>query len=102
MKFKKTVLIVCVFVLAIWACVPRPAVVPVKVKVEPGPEEKLFISAEKMIQQGEYDNALAIYEEYLSTYPKRPAAEAALMNMVPQSSRAFFALSISFIEDRKV
>jgi len=61
--------------------VPKPAVVPVKVRVEPGHEEVLFLKAEKLIQQGAYAEALILYEEYLAKHPNRPAAEAALMNM---------------------
>jgi len=61
--------------------VPAPTVVPVKVRVEPGPEEMLFLKAEKLIQQGAYAEALTLYEEYLAKHPNRPAAEAALMNM---------------------
>lgn len=81
MKFKKYAFILSVLLLFLWACMPKPEIVPVKVKAEPGPEDALFLEAQKLTQEGAYDEALTLYKEYLARYPGRAAAEAALMNM---------------------
>jgi ABC-type branched-subunit amino acid transport system substrate-binding protein/outer membrane protein assembly factor BamD (BamD/ComL family) len=51
-----------------WACAPRPIPPPQPVEFHPG--NPLFSKAEKFFQKKEYENALALYNEYISNFPK--------------------------------
>ena len=45
------------------------------------PAEKLFDAAEKQYEDGAYDNALALYREYLAKYPDTPLEPSALIKV---------------------
>ena len=75
---KSTVSIFVVSVIAFfWACGPRPIPPPQPVEFHPG--NTLFSKAEKLFQEKEYDNALKLYNKYLSNFPKGYLAAEALM-----------------------
>jgi len=59
--------------------VPKPAVPPALVAV--GPEDELFAAAEKMYEAQDYPQALDAYDAFISSYPDRPLAPAALMKI---------------------
>ena len=75
---KSTVRIFVVSVIAFfWACGPRPTPPPQPVEFHPG--NTLFSKAEKLFQEKEYDNALKLYNKYISNFPKGYLAAEALM-----------------------
>lgn len=75
---KSTVSIFVVSVIAFfWACGPRPIPPPQPVEFHPG--NTLFSKAEKLFQEKEYDNALKLYNKYISNFPKGYLAAEALM-----------------------
>ena len=75
---KSTVSIFVVSVIAFfWACGPRPIPPPQPVEFHPG--NTLFSKAENLFQEKEYDNALKLYNKYLSNFPKGYLAAEALM-----------------------
>lgn len=77
---KSTVSILIVSVIAFfWACGPRPISPPQPVEFHPG--NALFSKAEKLFQKKEYDNALKLYNEYISNFPKGYLAAEALIKI---------------------
>jgi len=77
---KSTACILLVSVIAFfWACGPRPIPPPQPVEFHPG--TPLFSKAEKLFQNKEYDNALELYNEYISNFPKGYLAAEALMKI---------------------
>lgn len=62
-----------------WSCAPKPQIPPTPA---PGDAEaQLLARAEKLVQQQAYDDALALYRQYLADYADRPEAAAALMKI---------------------
>ena len=93
--------LVCLFVL--WIC--APACVPIMEEVPVSPEVTqaldLFEEAEQLFQEQAYSEALAIYQDHLSRFPKGPHVDIALMKMgsvymamgnYPQARQAFHRL----------
>ena len=93
--------LVCLFVLWISA----PACVPIMEEVPVSPEVTqaldLFEEAEQLFQEQAYSEALAIYQDHLSRFPKGPHVDIALMKMgsvcmamgnYPQARQAFHRL----------
>jgi branched-chain amino acid transport system substrate-binding protein len=78
MKTYRLVVILC-FLMVLSACVTKPPVPSAPVAV--GAEDDLFITAEKMYEARDYPQALDAYRAYLSGYPDRPLAPAALMKI---------------------
>ena len=77
---KSTVCILLVsFIAFFWACGPRPIPPPHPVEFHPG--TPLFSKAEKLFQKKEYENALELYNEYISNFPKGYLAAEALMKI---------------------
>jgi ABC-type branched-subunit amino acid transport system substrate-binding protein/outer membrane protein assembly factor BamD (BamD/ComL family) len=77
---KSTACILLVSVIAFfWACGPRPVPPPQPVEFHPG--TPLFSKAEKLFQKKEYDNALELYNEYISNFPKGYLTAEALMKI---------------------
>lgn len=64
-------------VLFLCSCGLKDIFLPVPVKL--GPADELFLKAEKLYQAKSYEKALNDYNEYLSRFPDRPLADAALM-----------------------
>lgn len=62
-----------------WACAPKPVILPVPPKLDTG--DILFSEAEKLFEEKLYDKALESYEGYLSRFPDRPLAAAALLKI---------------------
>lgn len=94
-------LLVGLFVL--WIC--APACVPIMEEVPVSPEVaqalELFEEAEQLFQEQAYSEALAIYQDHLSRFPKGPQVDIALMKMgsvymamgnYPQARQAFHRL----------
>ncbi len=94
-------LLVGLFVL--WIC--APACVPIMEEVPVSPEVtqalELFEEAEQLFQEQAYSEALAIYQDHLSRFPKGPLVDIALMKMgsvymamgnYPQARQAFHRL----------
>jgi branched-chain amino acid transport system substrate-binding protein len=78
MKINRTIVLVC-FLIVLSACVSQPPVPPHPLAV--GAEDDLFLAAEQMYAAQEYSQALDTYREFLSSYPERPLAPAALMKI---------------------
>jgi ABC-type branched-subunit amino acid transport system substrate-binding protein/TolA-binding protein len=77
---KSTASILLVSVIAFfWACGPRPIPPPQPVEFHPG--NALFSKAEKLFQKKEYDNALKLYNEYISNFTKGYLAAEALLKI---------------------
>ncbi len=71
--------ILLIVLLVLWACAPKPGVGP---KATPSKAaDELFLEAERQFQAKSYENAKALYEDYLVTYPQQPMAPAALMKI---------------------
>jgi branched-chain amino acid transport system substrate-binding protein len=70
-------ILILIIIFFFWSCVPRPISPPEPMMSHPGNE--LFSKAEIMFQQKDYDNALKIYNEYLSRFPNGHLAAEALM-----------------------
>jgi len=68
-----------VAVLVICACGPKPN--PLRMTSEPDEAAALFQTAEELFEAKSYQNALVIYQAYLSRFPKRTSAELALMRL---------------------
>ncbi|MDL2123196.1 MAG: penicillin-binding protein activator [Deltaproteobacteria bacterium] len=68
---------VLIAVLFLCSCGLKDIFLPVPVKLGPGDE--LFLKAEKLYQAESYEKALNAYNEYLSRFPDRPLADAALI-----------------------
>jgi tetratricopeptide (TPR) repeat protein len=47
----------------------------------PAPDVALFSSAERFFEQKLYNDALSAYQSYLTQYPRKPMADAALMKI---------------------
>lgn len=78
MKTNGVIILLCIF-LIFSACGPKP---PVSIEPAPsGAEEALFAAAEEMFEFQNYPQALDDYRAYLSQYPDRPLASAALMKI---------------------
>jgi branched-chain amino acid transport system substrate-binding protein len=74
-------LIVCL--LTLWACAPRR--IPIPEERPPSPEivqaQQRFEKAERLFREQAYSEALAIYQDHLSLFPKGPLADIALNEM---------------------
>jgi branched-chain amino acid transport system substrate-binding protein len=70
-------ILILIIIFFFWSCGPRPISPPEPIMFHPGNE--LFSKAEIMFQQKDYDNALKIYNEYLSRFPNGHLAAEALM-----------------------
>ncbi|MBC2696629.1 MAG: ABC transporter substrate-binding protein [Desulfobacteraceae bacterium] len=68
---------VLIAVLFLCSCGLKNIFLPVPVQL--GPADELFLKAEKLYQAKSYDKALNAYNEYLSRFPHRPLADAALI-----------------------
>jgi branched-chain amino acid transport system substrate-binding protein len=68
---------ILIAVLFLCSCGLKDIFLPVPVKL--GPADELFLKAEKLYQAKSYEKALNAYNEYLSRFPDRPLADAALM-----------------------
>jgi ABC-type branched-subunit amino acid transport system substrate-binding protein/TolA-binding protein len=78
MKTNRTIILLLIL-WAIGACAQKPPVSTEPVPV--GVEDELFVTGENLYAAEDYSAALAAYEAYLSQYPDRPFAPAALMKM---------------------
>jgi ABC-type branched-subunit amino acid transport system substrate-binding protein len=78
MKPKNIIINLCVFIL-LAACAARPGVTPDSLPVES--DDDLFSKADKLFDARAYDEAAALYDEYLSRYGDKPLAAAALMKI---------------------
>lgn len=78
MKRKHLILLIGV-IFVICACGGKYGAPPQGVSVEKG--DALFARAEDLFGAGSYDEALAVYDEYLRLYEKAPLAAAALMKI---------------------
>ncbi len=76
MKLQYIIIIFLSAVVLIWACAPKPAVIP-----EPSREDELFSRAEKLFEVQSYDEALVLFNEYLRQFADKPLAAAALMKI---------------------
>ncbi|MBU4288280.1 MAG: penicillin-binding protein activator [Proteobacteria bacterium] len=70
---------VLIAVLLLSSCGLKDIFLPVPVKL--APDDELFSKAEKLYQVESYEKALNAYNEYLSRFPDRPLADAALMKI---------------------
>jgi ABC-type branched-subunit amino acid transport system substrate-binding protein len=78
MKADRIIILFC-FLLIFTACAQKP---PVSTEPAPtGVEDELFVAAEKMLEFQDYPQALEAYRAYVSQYPDRPLAPAALMKI---------------------
>ena len=79
MKPPHIIAIILSAALLIWACVPKPDVVPGM----PGEQnaDELFSSAEKQFEVQSYDQALVLYNEYFRRFADKPMAAAVLMKI---------------------
>ncbi|MBT8369698.1 MAG: penicillin-binding protein activator, partial [Deltaproteobacteria bacterium] len=79
MKPSHIIAIILSAALLIWACVPKPDVVPGM----PGEQnaDELFSSAEKQFEVQSYDQALVLYTEYFRRFADKPMAAAVLMKI---------------------
>ena len=78
MKAERIIILFC-FLLIFSACAQKP---PVTAEPTPtGVEDELFVTAEKMLEFQDYSQALDAYDAYVSRYPDRPLAPAALMKI---------------------
>jgi branched-chain amino acid transport system substrate-binding protein len=76
---RRVISVVCLLLAigTIWSCAPRP-------QITPGPGdagERSLVNAEKLYGVQSYDEALALYSQYVASYPDRPNAPAALMKI---------------------
>ena len=78
MKFKCAIILLSA-VLFIWACAPKPAIIPAPDQVTS--EDEFFARAEQLYESESYDEALALYDEYFRRFPDKPLAAAALMKI---------------------
>ncbi len=74
---KINLIFILIAVLLLSSCGLKDIFLPVPVKL--GPADELFSKAEKLYQAKSYDKALNAYNEYLSGFPDRPLADAALI-----------------------
>ncbi|MCD4805117.1 MAG: tetratricopeptide repeat protein, partial [Desulfobacterales bacterium] len=74
---KINLIFILIAVLFLCSCGLKDIFLPVPVKLGPGDE--LFSKAEKLYQAKSYEKALNAYNEYLSRFPDRPLADAALI-----------------------
>ena len=74
---KINLIFVLIAVLFLCSCGLKDIFLPVPVKL--GPADELFSKAEKLYQVKSYEKALNAYNEYLSRFPDRPLADAALI-----------------------
>jgi ABC-type branched-subunit amino acid transport system substrate-binding protein/TolA-binding protein len=78
MKLKHLILFFGV-IFMVCSCAGKSGVPPESVPAEKG--DALFTRAEDLFGAGSYDEALALYDEYLRLYEKAPLAAAALMKI---------------------
>ena len=78
MKSKFSILFLVAVVL-LWACAPKPVITPGPYQLTS--EDELFARAEKLFESQSYDEALALYDEYVRQYPTKPLAAAAIMKI---------------------
>ena len=71
--------IILIMVISVAACASSSSRVPGTTPAGPGDE--LFLQAEKMFAAESYDEALALYEEYLFEFPSDPMVAAALIKI---------------------
>lgn len=75
----KTIFIFLSAVMLLASCTVKPGVTPESL---PAPEgDELFSRAEKLFDDRSYDEAAALYNEYLNRYSDQPPAAAALMKI---------------------
>jgi len=68
---------ILISVLFLCSCGLKDILLPVPVQL--GPADELFLKAEKLYQAESYEKALNAYNEYLSEFPDRSLADAALI-----------------------
>jgi branched-chain amino acid transport system substrate-binding protein len=78
MKLKNSIWLIA-FMALICACAAKTGAPPAAVPSEKG--DALFAKAEDLIGAGQYEEALALYNEYLRLYDQAPLAAAALMKV---------------------
>lgn len=78
MKLKPILIALSVLAL-VWSCAPKPVTTPEPHQV--ASEDALFSRAETLFESRSYDEALALYDEYLRQNPDKPLAAAALMKI---------------------
>ena len=75
----KHILIALSALALVWSCAPKPVTTPEPYQVTS--EDELFSRAETLFESRSYDEALALYDEYLQQNPDKPLAAAALMKI---------------------
>ncbi len=78
MKLKQIVPVLGIFVL-VWACATKTGVAPESIR--PGEGAEIFAKAEESFQTGLYEEALALYTDYVQRFGNDAMADAALMKM---------------------
>lgn len=71
-------LVSCLFFFFFWGCGKRATHLGTMPAAE---EDRLYVEAEKLLNAGDYENALARYQAYTDQYPHRPLADDAVMKM---------------------
>lgn len=72
-------IIILLLCIVLWACSLKTSVFTVSGRLDPG--AKLFSKAEQLFQEQSYKEALAVYNEYLSSFPDGSLADGALMKI---------------------
>jgi outer membrane protein assembly factor BamD (BamD/ComL family) len=75
----KPIFVVLIALALVGACAPKPVTTPGPYQMTR--EDELFSRAEKLFESQSYEEALALYDEYVSQYPAKPLAAAALMKI---------------------
>ncbi len=78
-KITKTIFISAAALSFVWACVPKPVVVPVPQAADF--EETLFLRAENLFATGSYDEAFEVYKSYLKDFAKGRYAPKVLLRI---------------------
>ena len=78
MKLKHTLIALSALALVL-SCAPKPVTTPEPYQVTS--EDELFSRAETLFESASYDEALALYDQYLRQNPDKPLAAAALMKI---------------------
>ena len=72
MKLKQIVPVLGIFVL-VWACATKTGVAPESIR--PGEGAEIFAKAEESFQTGLYEEALALYTDYVQRFGNDAMAE---------------------------